>query len=66
MQGRPDLSPAQKEDQTYKPIKWLILKLNILNIGQLQVHTCGAVYVQWRRKEQLQNFSAQIEKSACV
>lgn len=51
MQGRLNLIRTQKEDKTYKPVRWLIMMLDILNIGQLQVYTCGAVYVQWRRKE---------------
>lgn len=38
MQWSLNLSPAQEEDQTPKPIKWLTLKLDTQDIGQLQDH----------------------------
>jgi hypothetical protein len=33
------LNPAQGEDQTHKPIEWLTLKINTLNMFHWQVHS---------------------------
>lgn len=47
-----DLNQAQEDNQTNKPIKWLILMLNTIDIGQLQDcrldYTCSTVSVQER------------------
>lgn len=64
MQGSLDFNFNKEEDQTHKPIKWLLSSLTH-DIGQLENHTCYAVYSEKQKRTPTKQQCSNAE-SACV